>query len=182
MELIELETERLYLRQWQDSDRAPFAQLNADYRVMECFPATLDPAASDALVERLQAFILQHGWGFWAAELKETGAFIGFIGLNIPGYDLPFSPCVEIGWRLAFSYWGKGLATEGAKAALRCGFESLNLLEIVSFTAEQNTRSRNVMKRLGMTEAGTFYHPLVPAESPLRLHYWYRLDREMYGT
>lgn len=180
-DLIEFETERLLLRQWADSDRAPFAALNADARVMEFFPALLSKAESDAMVNRCASMIQSRGWGFWAAELKETHEFIGFVGLNAPTYELPFSPCVEIGWRLALEHWGKGLASEAARGALNIGFNTLGLSEIVSFTAVNNLRSRAVMQRLHMQESSTFEHPLVPASSPLRLHCLYRLHRDQYA-
>jgi RimJ/RimL family protein N-acetyltransferase len=178
-ELIEFETERLKLRQWRSSDREPFAALNADPQVMEFFPTPLDRVASDALFDRCQSGIAERGWGLWAAEIKETSQFIGFVGLNIPTYDLPFAPCVEIGWRLAVPFWGKGLATEAAISALQVGFESIGLTEIVSFTTIKNARSRAVMKRLGMQETDTiFQHPLVPVDSNLGKHCLYVLSRD----
>ena len=178
---IEFTTERLLLRQWRESDREPFSALNADPRVMEFFPSTLDRAASDAMVDRCRTAIAGRGWGLWAAELRGSGEFIGFVGLQIPAAPLPFSPCVEIGWRLAFAYWGRGLATEAARGALSVGFEQVQLPEIVSFTAVINLRSRAVMERLGMIDTGTtFPHPGVPEGSPIREHCLYRLDRERW--
>ncbi len=177
-DLIEFQTERLRLRQWRAADREPFARLNADPRVMEFFPAVLDRAASDAIANRIETLIAERGWGLWAVEVLQTGEFIGFAGLHIPPPELPFSPCVEIGWRLAYEHWGQGYATEAARAALRVGFDVLNLTEIVSFTALGNLRSRAVMQKLGMhEEAATFEHPLVPVDSPLREHCLYRLSR-----
>lgn len=176
---IEFETERLRLRQWRTTDREPFAVMNADPRVMEFFPVPLDRVESDAVADRCQALIAERGWGFWAAEIKGSGEFIGFVGLHVPTPQLPFSPCVEVGWRLAHAHWGKGFATEAAKGALRVGFEELGLSEIVSFTAVLNSRSRSVMQRLGMIEeTATFEHPAVPVGSPLREHCLYRLSRE----
>lgn len=175
---IEFETERLFLRQWRPADREPFSALNADPRVMAFFPAPLARAESDAVADRCEALIRERGWGFWAAELKTSGEFIGFVGLHVPSAELPFSPCVEVGWRLAFRHWGQGLATEAAKEALCVGFESLGLHEIVSFAVVGNRRSRAVMERLGMRESGTFEHPQVPAGIPLRLHCLYRLARD----
>ncbi|MDD2768105.1 MAG: GNAT family N-acetyltransferase [Methylococcus sp.] len=176
--LIEPETERLRLRQWRESDLEPFARLNADPRVMEYFPRPLVRAESDALAGRIAALIEQRSWGFWAAELKASGEFIGFVGLHVPSAELPFSPCVEIGWRLDFRYWGYGYATEAAEAALHVGFAGQNLTEIVAFTAVDNLRSRAVMRRLGMRpDPQTFQHPAVPAGSPLREHCLYRLGR-----
>lgn len=182
-ELIEFETDRLLLRQWIPSDRRPFAVLNADPEVMKYFPSPLNRAESDAMADRCEALIEERGWGFWAAELKDGVPFIGFVGLHVPSADLPFSPCIEIGWRLAGAFWGKGFATEAAQAALRAGFEVLKLPEIVSFTPVTNTRSRAVMERLGMQlDSATFEHPGVPLESGLREHCLYRLGRERWGS
>jgi RimJ/RimL family protein N-acetyltransferase len=176
-DLIEPATARLLLRQWRSSDRTPFGQLNAEPRVMEFFPSPLTREQSDAMADRCESLISERGWGFWAVELKTDGTFIGFVGLHIPSAQLPFSPCTEVGWRLAFDYWGYGFATEAAREALRVGFEILALEEIVSFTAVANRRSRAVMERLGMTESGLFEHPSVPVGSSLREHCWYRLRR-----
>lgn len=176
--LIEFETQRLRLRQWKPSDREPFAALNSDPRVMAFFPSPLTRSDSDAMADRCHTLIEERGWGLWATESKATQAFIGFVGLHVPAVELPFSPCVEVGWRLAFQYWQKGYATEAARDVLRVGFELLNLPEIVSFCALHNVRSRAVMQRLGMRESGTFEHPSVPADSPLRQHIWYRLTRK----
>ncbi len=181
VEIIEFETERLRLRQWLPADREPFAALNADPKVMEFFPATLDYAASNTLADRCEAFIAERGWGPWAAEITRSNQFIGFVGLHVPAPELPFSPCVEIAWRLAFHHWGKGFASEAARGALRVGFELLSLPEIVSFTTVHNLRSRAVMERLGMHETkDVFEHPHVPAGNPLRLHCLYRLSREQW--
>jgi RimJ/RimL family protein N-acetyltransferase len=177
-ELIEFDTDRLRLRQWIETDREHFARLSADPQVMEFLPKILERAASDAMVDRLQALIAQRGWGLWAAETHVDRQFIGFVGLHIPKVDLPFSPCVEIGWRLAFEYWGNGYATEAARGVLEVGFDRLGLAEIVSFTSILNCRSRAVMERLGMErEAETFEHPHLPAGHPLREHYLYRLSQ-----
>lgn len=181
-ELIKLETERLRLRQWKLADREPFAAMNADPRVMEYFPAALTRAESDAIADRCQLLIEERGWGFWAAECKATHEFIGFVGLHTPSAELPFSPCVEVGWRLSFPRWGKGFASEAAKEALRVGFHPLGLKEIVSFTAVGNLRSRAVMERLGMRESGTFDHPHVPEGLGLRRHCLYRLARETHAA
>ncbi len=175
------QTPRMVLRQWQDADRAPFAALNADPQVMEFFPAPLARAASDAMADRCQALIAARDWGLWACELRATGQFMGFVGLHEPKADLPCSPCVEIGWRLARPFWGQGLATEAAQAALRFGFETLGLSEIVSFTAATNVRSQAVMQRIGMQDAQSpFEHPHVPVGSPLRTHVLYHLGREQW--
>ena len=181
-ELIEFETERLRLRQWKPSDREPFAALNSDPRVMEFFPSPLARSDSDAMANRCQLLMEERGWGFWATESKATRALMGFVGLHIPAPELPFSPCVEVGWRLAFQYWGKGYATEAARAALDVGFELLRLPEIVSFCAIHNVRSRAVMARLGMRASGDFEHPSVPAGNMLRQHCLYRLAREHWNV
>ncbi|HEX5055813.1 MAG TPA: GNAT family N-acetyltransferase [Gammaproteobacteria bacterium] len=181
-EIIEIETERLRLRQWLPVDREPFAALNADPKVTQYFPFPIDRTASDAMADRCETLIAERGWGFWAAEIKQQRQFIGFIGLHIPVPELPFSPCVEIGWRLAFQYWGKGYATEAARGCLRAGFERLDLAEIVAFTAIGNMRSRAVMQRLGMREdpVAEFEHPKIPVGHPLRLHCLYRLSRSQW--
>jgi RimJ/RimL family protein N-acetyltransferase len=146
---------------------------------MAFFPNCLPRPDSDALAERIQSLISQQGWGFWAVEVFGGEKFIGFVGLHIPSSELPFSPCVEIGWRLAFEHWGKGYAGEAAGAALQFGFESLNLPEIVSFTALQNKRSCAVMQKLRMRlEPNTFEHPHLPPGHALREHCLYRLIRE----
>lgn len=178
MEQVIVRTARLRLRPWRDEDKAPFRALNADPRVMAFFPSILSAAESDDLAERCQALIAQHGWGFWAVECKATQAFVGFVGLHAQPETLPFSPCVEIGWRLAHEYWGQGYASEAATAALRFGFDSLGLEEIVAFTAVGNLRSRAVMARIGMREDGPagFGHPSLPPDHPLYRHCLYRIS------
>ena len=175
---IELETGRLRLRRWRDADRAPFAALNADPAVMEFFPAPQSREASDASIDAWQAQLESRGWSNWAVELVESGEFMGFVGLSVPRRALPCSPCVEVGWRLARRFWGRGLASEAARAALGAGFERIGLTEIVSFTALGNLRSRAVMERIGMRDAHQdFEHPGVPEGHALRLHCLYRIDR-----
>jgi RimJ/RimL family protein N-acetyltransferase len=181
-ECIEFDTARLRVHQWRAGDREPFAQLNADPRVMAFFPAPLSRAQSDALVDRLAAGIAERGWGFWAVEERSCGAFLGSVGISVPGADLPFSPCVEIGWRLAHAHWGRGYALEAARGALCVGFERLGLPEIVSFTAVPNLRSEAVMRRLGMMADGVFEHSALPAGHALRPHKLYRLGRASWST
>jgi RimJ/RimL family protein N-acetyltransferase len=148
---------------------------------MEFFPSTLKPEESNAAADRWQSQIAERGWGLWAVEVLSSQQFIGFIGLQVPAAPLPFSPCVEVGWRLAYAHWGKGYATEGARAALRVGFEQLQLAEIVSFTAVNNVKSRAVMERLHMRKSNTtFEHPSVPEGSPLRTHCLYWLTCEQW--
>ncbi len=176
--VIEFDTPRLRLRAWRDADRAPFAAMNADPDVMAFFPALQGREASDASIDTWQAQFASQGWSNWAAALRDTGEFIGFVGLSVPRRVLPCSPCVEIGWRLARAFWGRGLATEAARGAVRVGFEDLGLDEIVSFTALANRRSRAVMERLGMRDAHEdFDHPGVPEGHALRRHCLYRLAR-----
>lgn len=175
-----IQTERLILRQWRQEDLEPFAQLNADPRVREYFPGVLSRQESDASVELMSNHIEKYAWGFWAASLIETDEFIGFIGLEDVHFSAPFNrstPAIEIGWRLAYNYWGKGYATEGAKGALQYGFNTLNLEEIVSFTAVQNMRSRRVMEKIGMyhDEKDDFNHPKLREDHPLKQHVLYRI-------
>ena len=174
-----LETERLVLRQWRAADKAPFAAMNADPVVMRHFPAPLTRAESDALADRLAAGITERGWGLWAVEVRDTGEFAGFVGLQPVGDTLPFGPAVEIGWRLAAAFHGQGYATEGARRTVTYAFETIALPEIVAMTTERNRASRRVMEKLGMTRdpADDFVHPLVPADWDERRHVLYRLAR-----
>ena len=172
-----IQTQRLLLRRWTEADREPFARLNADPRVMEFFPRCLAREESDRIAGQIEGIIEERGFGFWAAELTGNGTFIGFIGLSVPAFEAHFTPCVEIGWRLAAEYWNRGLATEGATAAVSHAFGVLGLSELVSFTAEINVPSRRVMEKIGMTRDPTedFDHPNVPAGHRLRRHVLYRL-------
>ena len=172
-------TDRLLLRPWGDADHVPFAEMNADPQVMEHFPGTMSRSQSDGLVDRVLAHWAELGWGLWAVEVPATAPFIGFVGIsrqNAPGW-----PVVEVGWRLARPYWGRGYATEGALEALRFGFDVLELDEIVSFTIPANTRSRAVMERIGLHHdpADDFDHPRVdPVHYPqIVRHVLYRLGR-----
>ncbi len=180
--IIEFETERLICRQWRPSDFPSFARINADPKVMEFFPKLLSTLESNALAESFKDFIELYGFGLWAVELKESNEFIGFVGLSIPTIIFPFSPCVEIAWRIGSHYWGQGYATEAARKALQIGFELLELSEIVSFTAINNLRSRSVMKKLGMQEDRlTFEHLSLPIGHALREHCLYRLQRDQWS-
>jgi len=158
------------------TDREPLAQLNADPRVMEFFPSRLTRQESDSQFERIHQHFQEHGFGFWAVEIPEIAKFAGFIGLGVPRFDAHFTPCVEIGWRLAAEHWGHGYASEGATAVLDYGFRELGLSEIVSFTSKHNARSRRVMERIGMTlaESEEFDHPALPADHRLVRHVLYR--------
>jgi ribosomal-protein-alanine N-acetyltransferase len=177
----ELDTDRLLLRRWRLEDRAAFARMNADPRVMEFFPKLLTREESDAAADRIEAHFQQHGFGLWAVEIPDVAAFAGFVGLATPRFEAAFTPCVEIGWRLAAEHWGRGYATEGARAALEFGFGKLGLTEILSFTAVDNVRSRRVMEKIGMTHcpADDFDHPLLPAGHPLSRHVLYRIGRRL---
>ncbi|HVP46803.1 MAG TPA: GNAT family N-acetyltransferase [Bryobacteraceae bacterium] len=177
--MVVVQTNRLILRQWQESDRAPFASLNADPRVMEFMAGPLSRKESDGLVDWIQSHFREHGFGLCAMELCEDHSFIGFVGLAVPSFQSAFTPCVEIGWRIAADYWGRGLATEGAQEMVRYAFEEAGLDELVSFTVPANMRSRRVMEKLGMTHnAGDdFDHPRLPEGHPLRRHVLYRLGR-----
>lgn len=179
-----LTTDRLVLRPWRDADLAPFAALNADPEVMEHFPAPLTPAETEAMMGRMTAALTERGFGWWAVEVPGEAPFIGFIGLSVPSFEAPFTPAVEVGWRLARAHWGRGYATEGGREALRFGFEDLGLAEIVSFTATPNTRSQAVMQRLGMTHdpADDFDHPALPAVHRLSRHVLYRLGAAAWSA
>jgi RimJ/RimL family protein N-acetyltransferase len=177
MSTPELRTERLLLRAWRDEDLEPFAALNADPEVMRHFPATPTRAESDAQAERIRAGFVTHGFGLWAVEVPGQAAFIGFAGLAVPRFEAYFTPCVEIGWRLARAHQGRGYATEAARAALRFGFTAAGLHEIVSFTVPANVASRRVMEKLGMQHTEDFDHPSLPAGHPLQRHVLYRLSR-----
>lgn len=172
-----IQTDRLTLRGWRDTDRAPFAAMCADPVVMAYLPPFASDDEIDAALERVGAHHRRHGFGFWVLEERATGAFAGFAGLQIVPFNAPFTPAIEIGWRLPVTFWGKGLAMEAAQAALDFGFRVLNLREIVAFTAPGNRRSRALMGRLGMRHepAGDFVHPALPADHPLQPCVLYRI-------
>jgi RimJ/RimL family protein N-acetyltransferase len=176
---VELSTERLHLRPWRDDDLPSFAAINADARVARYLPSTLDRAQSDALAARIRQGFVDHGFGLWAVDRtdRREQPFIGFIGLSVPTFEAPFTPCVEIGWRLAADHWGQGLATEGARAVAEHAFGTLGLDELVSFTVADNRASRRVMEKLGMRHdpQDDFEHPRMPQGHPLRHHLLYRL-------
>ena len=176
--VAQLRGERVLLRGWSEADLAPFAELNADPRVMEHFPALLSRAESDAFVrDRIVPQFAELGFGLWAVEVQGGAPFVGYVGLLVHTFDADFTPCVEIGWRLAYPHWGKGYATEAARLVLAFGFAEADLEEIVSFTVPANRRSIAVMERLGMTYAGEFDHPRLPEGHALRRHVLYRLSR-----
>jgi RimJ/RimL family protein N-acetyltransferase len=172
-------TKRLRLRGWRDSDLEPFADLNADPCVMQFYPRPLDRAQSDALAGRIRAKLTARGFGLWAVEAPDVAPFLGYVGLAEPAFGSHFTPCVEIGWRLAYRYWEQGYATEAASAALDHAFDALGLSEVVSFAAQDHRRSRRVMERLGMSYSACddFEHPDIPVGHPLRPQVLYRLSR-----
>jgi len=174
-----IESARLLLRAWKECDKEPFARINADPRVMEFMPCCLSEAESNLAADRIKKHFAMHGFGLYAVELQADGVFIGFIGLQVPRFQTHFTPCVEIGWRLASDCWGKGLATEGASAVARHAFSALGLASLVSFTVPANIRSRRVMEKIGMSHnpAEDFDHPNLPEGHALRRHVLYRLAR-----
>ncbi|WP_277966506.1 GNAT family N-acetyltransferase [Pantoea trifolii] len=171
-----LETDRLILRQWQEKDLQPFAELNADPEVMNYFPKALSRQESDNVVSRfIEMIVSNQGWGFWAVEMKATGEFVGSVGLAHQPERFDFSPCTEIGWRINKKFWGQGIAKEAAEASLVYAFDVLHLREVVSFTSIHNTLSENLMTRLGMQKQTTFLHPALPADHHLAEHVLYKI-------
>ena len=173
-----IKTSRLLLRQWTQDDFLAFAELCSDKDVMEFFPKQLTQKESFEMAEKIRSLIKDRGWGFWALEIPNEHKFIGFVGLHTPTDRMPFSPCVEIGWRLSSQHWGKGYATEAAKAALDYAFNSLHLSEVVSFTTLANVRSMAVMEKLGMTNSNqNFMHPDIEASHPQCEHVLYTISK-----
>ena len=172
-----LQTDRLLMRRWQDSDREPFASLNGDQETMQFFAETLDRAASDAMVDRIESLFDRQGYGLWALEIAGTGQFIGFTGLNPMPDGIPGAGGVEVGWRLARPAWHHGYATEAARAALDVAFSGVGLTEIWSMTAVLNEPSQAVMRRLGLTEVARFDYPRIPAGHRLQPHVIYHQAR-----
>jgi len=167
---------RVILREWREADREDFAAMNADPAVMRHFPAMLSRAESNALLDRIQAHHATHGFGVWAVEAD--GALAGMCGLLRVAFEAPFTPAVEIAWRLRPAFQGRGLAAEAASMALVEGFGRLGLERIVAFTVPANEPSWRLMERLGMRRGGCFGHPRLPADHPLHAHVWYLLDRQ----
>lgn len=175
---VVLRTERTRLRLWRPSDREAFAALNADPRVMAYFPSTLSRLETDIVTAVIARELAEQPFGLWALEIPGVTEFAGFVGLHVPSFKAAFTPCVEIGWRLATAYWGHGYATEAARAVLAHAWDPLGLTEVVSFTAAGNAPSRAVMTRIGMRHDpdGDFDHPRVPEGHPLRRHLLYRVS------
>jgi RimJ/RimL family protein N-acetyltransferase len=179
---VTLSNGRVCLRRWRDEDREAFAAMNCDARVMEFFRSCLSRVESDAMVDRIEKHFGEHGFGLWAVEVPGVAPFVGFAGLDVARFSAHFTPCVEVGWRLAFAHWGHGYATEAARLALGYAFGPLALSDVVSFTSAANSRSRAVMERLGMRRdpAEDFDYPSLPEGHPLRRHVLYRLGSSSY--
>lgn len=172
--MTEIRTQRLLLRDWRESDLAPWAAMNADPEVREHLGPLLTPEQATASARKFQADLERNGYGFWAVEVRDTGEFVGFAGLDPVDPGMPFTG-IEAGWRLARAAWGNGYATEAARAVLAYGFDTVGLPEILAVTTATNLRSQAVMRRLGMTTdpADDFDDPEVPA-GPLRRNVLYR--------
>lgn len=169
------------MRPWKKSDFHPFAVMNADTEVMRYFSSILSEMESNSLAEKIQSRLEKNGWGLWALETRTDSSFIGFTGLNQPDANMPPSPCVEIGWRLASPFWGKGFATEAGTECLRFAFQQLQLEKIVSFTATINTPSIAVMRRLGMVNTKhNFLHPNIDKKSPLCQHVLFEITNNKF--
>lgn len=172
-----LETPRLILRPWQETDFPAFYDMNSDPLVMAHFPSTLSEAESRELFDEINRRMMIKGWGFWACELKSTAEVIGFVGLNEPSDQFYFSPCIEIGWRLRSQFWRQGYAKEAASAVIQFAFNTLQLDRIVAFTATSNAPSENLMKALHMTKMpNNFHHPSLPIDHALAEHVVYYKD------
>lgn len=172
-----IKTERLGLRTWKESDFAPFAKINGDPTVMRYYPTILTREQSDFFAKRIIQQYQDYGFSVYAVDHLVNQQFIGYIGFMRPKFESDFTPCVEIGWRLDANYWNKGLATEGALACLDYGFSVLGFKEIYSFTATINQPSERVMQKIGLKKIGTFEHPLLEKDSPLRTHLLYKTEK-----
>jgi 3-dehydroquinate dehydratase/shikimate dehydrogenase len=172
-----IKTERLLLRQWCEKDLEPFAQITSDPRTTEFFStSTLTREESDRLARQFMRQIEERGWGYWAVAVPGVSDFIGYIGLAEVPYKAHFTPAIGIGWQLAYDHWGKGYATEGAKAVLSHAFDKLHLKEVVAITVPYNERSRNLMDRLEMhhNPDDDFDHPSFSEGDPFRRRVLYR--------
>lgn len=179
--MIILKTKRLILRTWKGQDLDPMSAINQDPLVCEFLPKIGNRAATKTLIRRFMNHYKKYGFSAYAVELKSNGEFIGFVGLLVVSFEAHFTPAVEIGWRLGSQYWGNGYATEAAKAVVDFAFTILKLEEIVSFTVENNIRSRRIMEKIGLhhNPRDDFDHPKLPTSSPLCRHVLYRLIQEI---
>ena len=173
--VMKIETERLILRPWVQEDREPFRQMSADSEVMKYFPSTLSSDEADSLISRQSALIESKGFGVCAVECKETNEFAGCVGLHQIDSDFHFAPATEIAWRLRPQFWGKGYASEAARACLEYGFRELGLDEVIAYTTWNNLPSQNLMKRLGMKYSESFMHPKLAIDHNLCKHVLYRV-------
>ncbi|MEV2354477.1 GNAT family N-acetyltransferase [Paenibacillus larvae] len=179
--MIYLETSRLQLRDWEETDLEPFSRLNADEKVMRYFPKTLSIEETNVFYKSIISEFKECGFGLYAVKAKENKefiGFIGFIGFHRATFEADFTPCIEIGWRLKKEAWGKGYATEGATACLHYGFKELGFSDIYSFTADVNQPSKNVMIKIGMNFIKTFNHPKVKKDSPLKKHVLFHINQK----
>jgi RimJ/RimL family protein N-acetyltransferase len=175
-----IETERLILRDWKDEDIQPFARMNADPIIMEYFPRRLNEKDTGKLVGRFQEHFKKHGYGPYAVQNKSTGEFIGFTGLHYVEFEAPFTPAVEIAWRLDYEHWGKGYATEASLAVLNHAFTKLKLKEVVAYAVHDNERAIHIMEKVGMKRdpKGDFNYPNLPSTSPLGKFVLYRVKKK----
>ncbi len=171
-----IETERLLVRQWRETDREPFWQMSCDTEVMEHLLPLENRDDSDDAIERQMADQEDYGHCFWAIERKHDQAFLGFCGIEHAREPLT-EP--EIGWRLRRDAWGQGYAREAAQGSLDWAWSHLDTPTVVAITVPANTRSWGLMLRLGMTRdpAEDFDHPALPPGHPLRRHMLYRIFR-----
>lgn len=181
---MQLETERLILRHWQESDFKPFCEITSDPEVRRYYPSTLNVDETRALIARINTHFDREGFGLFAVVLKSTGEFIGYTGLQKPTIQARFMPCVEIGWQIARKHWGNGYAPEAATKCLEDGFMRIGLDEIVSFTTVSNDKSIRVMEKLGMTRnpKDDYSHPLLPEGHPLKPHVLFRLSKATWTS
>ncbi len=174
-----LETDRLILRSWRESDLLPMVAINQDPKVCEYFPEIGNRDTTIALIDRIIKHDEENGFSLYAVEIKASGEMIGFLGLMKPSFDAHFTPAIEIGWRLSSQHWNQGFATEGAKVVLQHAFTDLNLDEVVSFTALNNQASRRVMEKIGMKRNPNddFDHPKLSKDCSLKRHVLYRISK-----
>jgi [ribosomal protein S5]-alanine N-acetyltransferase len=174
--MIYFETKRLIFRDWNEQDLNEFRMMNKNTRVMEYFTKTLNEEETDRFYNIIQDEFRNYGYGLYAVETRHNNDFIGFIGFHWANFNSQFTPCIEIGWRLKYEAWGNGFATEGAKACLKYGFDTLGFNKIYSFTSKINLPSENVMKKVGMVKVMEFEHPNIIENNPLRKHVLYSID------
>ena len=179
-----IETDRLILREWKEDDKEAFARINADPMIMEFFPRQLGEDDSNKLADRFQKHIEDHGFGFYAVELKKTGEFMGFAGLDNVDSRMPFAPAVEIAWRLDYGFWGSGYGTEAATAVLEHAFTKLKLKEIVGYAVHDNSRAIKLMEKIDMKHdaKGDFDYPSLPVGHPLGRFVLYRITKKQYQS